>query len=48
MKERKLVRLNTNANAEAYATYSNDYELERGQSRVTLVTHDEGCVRYPT
>jgi hypothetical protein len=24
------------------------YELERGQSRVTLVTHDEGCVRYPT
>ncbi len=20
----------------------------RGQSRVTLVTHDEGCARYPT
>ena len=23
-------------------------ELWAGQSRVTLVTHDKGCVRYPT
>ena len=26
----------------------NNYILGSGQSRVTLVTHDKGCVRYPT
>ena len=33
-----------------YILYSNfnPYAQITGQSRVTLVTHDKGCVRYPT